>query len=64
MMWMSLYRDAMRWGAMTNDEFDQEAQGLWKEFNWRIMGHNHSTMYSPDKCPLCVIEDALWGWRK
>ena len=35
----------------------------WKEINWRVISHNHKDFETAisDKCPLCVIEAALYG---
>ncbi len=47
---------------MENSEWINE---FWQALNWRIMKHNHTNVLSViDTCPLCVIEQALYGGKK
>ena len=47
---------------MDNGEFERE---LWEAINWRKMPHNHDNALAVlDTCPLCVIEQALYGGKE
>lgn len=41
-----------------------EEMEYWKEINWRKIPHNHGDIFGHDTCPLCVIENALYGYKK
>ena len=45
---------------MNENEWDE----LHKELNWRKIMHNHIDIFGHNTCALCVIENALYGYKK
>ncbi len=41
----------------------ETAMEYFKEINWRTIAHKHSDILHHDTCPLCIMEQALYGGK-